>query len=233
MSLKGILFGTIGTLVETSEMQRAAFNAAFALEGIAWYWGRSTYQPLLDISGGRNRIRHYAEKENTTLTEQKIKDVHETKSRIYQYHIQEYGLALRPGVSQLIHRAFDEGIKLAFASTTPQKNIEAIAIALGNRSPYRYFNLITNADTVKNRKPAPDVYLHVLNLLELAKDEVIAIENTQSNVRAAILAGIRCVATPGENVQHQDFSTAVAVAKPAQIANLDWMRSLLSKPSVV
>ncbi|MFT7179418.1 MAG: phosphoglycolate phosphatase-like HAD superfamily hydrolase, partial [Oceanospirillaceae bacterium] len=38
MTTKAILFGSIGTLVETSELQRRAFNQAFSEAGLDWNW---------------------------------------------------------------------------------------------------------------------------------------------------------------------------------------------------
>jgi hypothetical protein len=47
---------------------------------------------------------------------------------------------------------------------------------------------------------------------------------------AAVNAGVACVVPPGAYVTSQDFSEATAVAAPGQIADLDWLRSLLPTP---
>ncbi|MEM1317255.1 MAG: haloacid dehalogenase, partial [Pseudomonadota bacterium] len=62
MTISAILFGSIGTLVETSEHQRHAFNRAFRDSGLDWNWDQPTYRDLLAVSGGQNRIRLYAER---------------------------------------------------------------------------------------------------------------------------------------------------------------------------
>ena len=38
MTFKAILFGSIGTLAETSDLQRNAFNEAFKISGLNWFW---------------------------------------------------------------------------------------------------------------------------------------------------------------------------------------------------
>ena len=38
MSYKAVLFGSIGTLAETSDLQRDAFNEAFKISGLDWFW---------------------------------------------------------------------------------------------------------------------------------------------------------------------------------------------------
>ena len=57
---KALLFGSIGTLVETSEIQRKSFNEAFKKNGLDWYWTKKEYIKLLNKSGGRDRITEYA-----------------------------------------------------------------------------------------------------------------------------------------------------------------------------
>ena len=59
MSLKAVIFGAIGTIAETSDLQRQAFNAAFAEAGLDWHWDSNTYHELLKVNGGQNRIRAY------------------------------------------------------------------------------------------------------------------------------------------------------------------------------
>ena len=45
--MSAVLFGSIGSVVETSEVQRAAFNEAFQKHGLDWQWTRDEYQALL------------------------------------------------------------------------------------------------------------------------------------------------------------------------------------------
>ena len=57
--MKAILFGSIGTLVETSEIQRKSYNLAFEKVGVDWYWNTATYCNLLTEPGGIKRIRKF------------------------------------------------------------------------------------------------------------------------------------------------------------------------------
>ncbi len=54
--MKSILFGSIGVLVESSEIQRKAFNEAFKEFGLDWYWNVANYIKMLEKPGGLNRI---------------------------------------------------------------------------------------------------------------------------------------------------------------------------------
>ena len=40
--MKALFFGSIGTIVETSEIQRQSFNLAFKEAGLNWYWNIAT-----------------------------------------------------------------------------------------------------------------------------------------------------------------------------------------------
>jgi phosphoglycolate phosphatase-like HAD superfamily hydrolase len=58
--MSAILFGSIGTIADTSELQRQAFNQAFKAHGLDWCWDREEYLTLLEKSGGQKRIADYA-----------------------------------------------------------------------------------------------------------------------------------------------------------------------------
>jgi len=62
MDYKAILFGSIGTLIETSDFQRESFNEAFKEAGLDWYWDQEDYRLLLKQSGGTKRIEDFAKK---------------------------------------------------------------------------------------------------------------------------------------------------------------------------
>ena len=64
---KALLFGSIGTIVETSEIQRKSFNEAFKLFGLDWNWTKREYQSLLSKSGGKDRISRYALKKKNIV----------------------------------------------------------------------------------------------------------------------------------------------------------------------
>jgi beta-phosphoglucomutase-like phosphatase (HAD superfamily) len=56
--LQALIFDVDGTLADTESAHRAAFNQAFAEEGLDWNWDEALYTELLNISGGKERILH-------------------------------------------------------------------------------------------------------------------------------------------------------------------------------
>ena len=71
MTIKAILFGSIGTLLETSDIQRNSFNEAFKISGLDWFWDEDEYRKLLQKSGGTTRIQDFAKKAKSKLMEEK------------------------------------------------------------------------------------------------------------------------------------------------------------------
>jgi hypothetical protein len=78
--MSAVLFGSISTLADTSELQRRAFNEAFVASGLDWNWSRDDYPAMLDSNGGAERIRDYAatREENVDAAA-----VHALKSEIF------------------------------------------------------------------------------------------------------------------------------------------------------
>ncbi len=76
-----ILFGSISTLADTSELQRRAFNDAFEAYGLDWEWSRDDYASMLGSNGGADRIAQYAASRGLDVD---AAAVHAKKSEIFQ-----------------------------------------------------------------------------------------------------------------------------------------------------
>jgi phosphoglycolate phosphatase-like HAD superfamily hydrolase len=58
MTLRALVFDVDGTLSDTEETHRRAFNAAFRDLGLPHAWGEDEYLALLDVVGGKERLAH-------------------------------------------------------------------------------------------------------------------------------------------------------------------------------
>ena len=191
---QALFFGSLGTLVETSELQRQAFNRAFTQAGLGWYWNVATYCELLQIVGGKNRIQHHA---MTPLNPDKVEEIHQAKEA-YFAEMMAGGEQARPGVVELIQAAKARGIPVYWVTTTSQANIDAVLQALAGQVERADFERIFTKDDVDQAKPNPQVYQMALEVAGVEADQVLAIEDTLENQQAAQAAGIECVFYPWE-----------------------------------
>lgn len=201
--MKAILFGSIGTLIETSDLQREAFNQAFKEAGLDWYWDQEDYTKLLKKSGGTKRIEDFAEKNNTNVDAKKIR---ERKTQIYNDKINSSLISPRDGVLDVLEYALKNKIKIGFVTSTTLDNIDAVFKTLNNQIKKNYFDFIGNNKLIKEAKPAPDIYIKALNSLELNSSECIAIEDSVESALSACRAKIKCIAFPGLFHVDDDFS---------------------------
>jgi HAD superfamily hydrolase (TIGR01509 family) len=205
MRMTAILFGSIGTLADTSELQREAFNAAFAEHGLDWEWTQQEYQSLLSESGGAGRIATYAQARGADVD---ADAVHATKSEIFQRRLREGGIEPRPEVAATIETARSQGVKIALVTTTSADNIAALKEALAPTVDLDSFDLILDTSDADEPKPAKDIYAVALQRLGENATDVLVIEDNVGGVTAAVSAGLNCIAFPGENNADHDFSAA-------------------------
>ncbi|MBW4658053.1 MAG: HAD-IA family hydrolase [Drouetiella hepatica Uher 2000/2452] len=203
--MSAILFGSIGTIADTSELQRQAFNQAFEANGLNWYWNQEEYLKMLEQSGGQKRIAAYASSTGQTVDAAAI---HRSKSEIFQKNLTESQVSPRSGVVETIQSAKSKGLKLALVTTTSQENIALLIEALRPNIQATDFDVIVNASSIEHPKPDKSAYVFALEKLGEKSDSCVAIEDNVDGVEAATSAGLACVAFPGENTAHHDFVKA-------------------------
>jgi HAD superfamily hydrolase (TIGR01509 family) len=211
--IKAIIFDVDGTLSETEEVHRNAFNSAFKKKGLPWHWDQSQYRQLLNVSGGKERILHFIEQHDRQYLEQEdleefIRDIHLTKTEQYTQLVRTGHARLRPGIRQLIRDISNQGIRLAIATTTSLPNVEALLESAYGSEGVDLFEVICAGDSVPMKKPAPDIYVAALTQLSLAADECIAIEDSRNGLLSAVAAGIATIITPGVYTDDQCFDEA-------------------------
>jgi HAD superfamily hydrolase (TIGR01509 family) len=208
-----LIFDIDGTLAETEELHRQAFNHAFARHGLDWQWDRAVYKGLLRVTGGKERMRAYHAwlRIAAPLSDEDIAALHRIKTARYAELVETGCCPLRPGVIELLAAAKARGQRLAIATTTSHGNIDALlSQALGTNWAAE-FDAIVAGDDVGHKKPAPDVYLETLARLKLGAADCVAIEDSANGLIAASRAGIPVLITRSMFFAEDDFSEARAV----------------------
>lgn len=214
--LRALIFDVDGTLAETErDAHRPAFNRAFADAGLDWNWSVEFYGKLLEVAGGKERIRHYIEQyqSNFPLPDDLdgfVAELHAAKMRHFRQLVGDR-IAPRKGVRRLLQEAREQGMGLAIATTSAQENVEALLKRAIAPESLSWFDAIGAGDMVAEKKPAPDIYHYVLETLNLRPEECLAIEDSHQGLLAARSADLTTIITLNDYTRNQDFSAAALV----------------------
>ncbi len=213
MKPEALIFDVDGTLADTEEAHRAAFNGAFAEHGLDWHWSKPQYARLLRTAGGKERIAAYLETLDLAPTERRsvaarIADIHRSKTAQFTAMVNSGVVPLRDGVVRLLDEARALGVRAAIATTTTFENIRALLQTNLGAGALGRFAVVGAGDQVQKKKPSPDIYLYVLRQLALPAAGCVAIEDSANGLAAAKAAGLFTVVTPTFWTLEEDFSAA-------------------------
>jgi beta-phosphoglucomutase-like phosphatase (HAD superfamily) len=221
--LQALIFDVDGTLADTEMAHLTAFNHAFKALGLDWHWDTAQYTKLLEVSGGKERIKAYwsslpnpPKSISTEALNQTIDLLHETKTAAYEQAVQDGMVSMRPGVLALIEQAQKQNLRLAIATTTSPVNIAYLLRQAMGPDWKMNFQVIEDASTAHRKKPDPMVYLQTLKRLGLHASECIAIEDSANGLQAAKAAQLPTLITYNEFTAHHCFDGALRV-----LPNLD------------
>lgn len=229
--LQALIFDVDGTLADTERAHMAAFNHAFKEMGMDWVWDEALYTELLNISGGKERILHYWKQVNPDIKalnpqslDDRINRIHELKTAAYEHAVNHGEVSLRPGVLRLMDEALKTGLQLAIATTTSPVNIAALLRHAIGADWRMNFSAIGDASTAPIKKPHPQVYLQMLDALQLPASHCLAFEDSNNGLRAATAAGLATIVTPNPFTAHHDFTGALKVVPDLSQVNLVQLR---------
>ncbi len=215
--LEALIFDVDGTLADTErDGHRVAFNQAFAEAGLDWDWTVELYGELLQVTGGKERIRLYVEKflDGFELDED-IADfaakLHKRKTHFYLELLQSGAIPLRPGVERLINEAREAGLRLAIATTTTPANVTYLLTATLGADAIDWFEVIAAGDIVPAKKPAPDIYDWALQQMDLAPESCLAFEDSLNGIKSSLAANLKTLITVNGYTKDDDFSGAALV----------------------
>lgn len=206
--LEAIIFDVDGTVAETEDLHRRAFNLAFSRHGVDLAWDAREYRRLLRVAGGKERIARSLAEHEMPRPLAGIAAIHATKTELYTSMLAAEGVPWRPGVLRLMREARRIGLRLAIATTTTEANLEPLFGPVLGSGWRRSFAAVAAGDAVARKKPAPDIYLEVLKRLGAKAARCAAFEDSAAGVRAARDAGCLVVATRSRWLPDDDLGDA-------------------------
>jgi HAD superfamily hydrolase (TIGR01509 family) len=238
--MKALIFDCDGVLVDTErDGHRVAFNRAFAVKGYDIEWDVELYGKLLEVAGGKERMRHYLDSNGwpaeTVDKDALIKELHKLKTDLFMQIIESGQLPLRPGVARLIDEAISANITLAICSTSNERAVNLVAGRLLGPERKAHFSEILAGDVVSKKKPDPEIYNLASQRLGAGPSECVVVEDSRNGLLAAKAAGMRCLVTTNGYTKNEDFDEADLVVSelgdpPNVQVTMEAVRGLVDRP---
>jgi HAD superfamily hydrolase (TIGR01509 family) len=210
--IKAIFFDQDGVVIDTEkDGHRVAFNETFKEFGYGFQWDVERYHELLQISGGKERMRHYFHDEGLFPDQKQDEEddliikLHKRKTEIFIGLIESGRLPLRTGVKRLMKEAMDRGLKIGICTTANERAANAIAKGMLQDIQFAF---VLAGDVVSKKKPDPEIYLLALKKTGLQPQECVVIEDSRNGVLAAKNAGMWVVATTNIYTEKEDLHEA-------------------------
>ncbi|MEV0799631.1 HAD-IA family hydrolase [Kribbella sp. NPDC050281] len=209
--LAAVVFDVDGTLVDSErDGHRVAFNAAFEEAGLPDHWDITTYGRLLRITGGARRLAVWFEQTGRSSEDARrlAERLHARKTAIMRDLIEDGQVRARPGVHRLLDELEAGGVPVHVATTGTRAWVEPLLDRVfGPR-----FQIVVTGTEVPDLKPSPAAYDEVLRQAGCPVEQTVAVEDSQNGVRAAVAAGLPCVAAYNDYTRDDDLSEAALVA---------------------
>ena len=222
-NLEALIFDVDGTLADTEkDGHLVAFNMAFEEAGLDWNWSVELYGRLLEVTGGKERIKFYLSNFykdergedfeipvsiNKPLDEFVV-DLHAAKTRFYMQLMEEGAVPLRTGVVRLFNEAREAGLRLAIATTTTPANVTSLLTHTLGADAIDWFEVIAAGDVVPAKKPAPDIYTYAMEKMNLSSEQCLAFEDSYNGLLSSKGADLKTIITINDYTAGHDFSGA-------------------------
>jgi beta-phosphoglucomutase len=115
----------------------------------------------------------------------------ERKEQIYRAAAKREGIALLPGVRELLDGLKRLGWRQAVGSSAPRANLDLILAVTGTEAD---FDAIVSAEDTTRGKPDPEVFQVAADRIEVPADHCVVFEDAIAGAQAAKAAGMKCVA---------------------------------------
>ena len=209
MTIKAALFDQDGVIIDTErDGHRVSFNMTFAEFGFTDEWSVEYYHELLQIAGGKERMKHHAQTKGFSKPipaeelDELVKAMHKRKTALFVELIETGKLPLRPGIHRFMKELMAAGIKIGVCTTSNEQAAKAITEKVLKDI---HFDIVLAGDVVKNKKPDPEIYNLALEKLGLKPDEAMVVEDSKNGVKASKAAGIKTIVTFNGYTEKEDI----------------------------
>lgn len=234
-----LLFDCDGVIIETEELHRLAYNAAFkaaglTIDGEPVDWSVAYYDVLQNtVGGGKGKMRYHFRNYTgvfpmvggnpapaTKEAEEALIDaLQDHKTELYKELIEEKAVP-RPGVIELMDEALaDPRIAVGVCSASTKAAVtKVLDVTLGAERREK-LNVCILGDDVSKLKPDPMIYTTAAERIGIDPSKCVVIEDSMVGLRAAKGAGMKCVITYTSSTGGEDFYGEGADAKVPELGS--------------
>lgn len=213
MALQALIFDVDGTVAETADIHRAAFNRAFKMQGLSWHWDREIYSQLAPVEFSLPKLRLFAvasrrSGHGTVPDHAELAKIAALKSQIYCRLLREGAAHLRPGVARLMKESMHEGLALGAVSTSTRVETQALLTATLGFQNLNWITSLKTAEDANLHSAERSLYRAVLDDIGLKGHQALAIDDSASGAAAAADNGLAVLATPSMYTSSHRFDRA-------------------------
>ena len=197
---KAFIFDMDGVLIDSENLYKTIESRLFLDVGIMM-------DPLEHVSyqGSSNPVMWARIKEKHGLGQPLQELVDKTEKTVIEYFSSLPCIDPMPGVVELLLLLKEKKRKIALASSS---TIDVIRIILEKTGLGDFFDVIAESLEAGAGKPDPAIFLLAQRKLGIPKENCLIIEDSTNGIKAALAAGIYCIAFNGPGSEHQDQSEA-------------------------
>jgi HAD superfamily hydrolase (TIGR01509 family) len=206
--IKAVFFDQDGVIIDTErDGHRVSFNLTFKEFGFTDEWSVDYYHELLQIAGGKERMKHHLQTRGFSKpippekVDDLIKEMHKRKTAIFVELIETGKLPLRPGIHRFMKEAMQAGLTIGVCTTSNEQAAKAITEKILADIK---FDIVLAGDVVNKKKPDPEIYNLALTRTGLKADEVMVVEDSKNGVLAAKAAGTNVIVTTNSYTEKED-----------------------------
>lgn len=185
--IRGVLFDMDGLVLDSEILY-----SRFWREACAFYGFTMTYEQSLEMRA-LNKVAAAAKLRGFFGETADYKTLREKRMELMDAFVEKEGVAVKPGIFELMDYLQQQGIAAAITSSSP---LERIRNHLARHGLDTRFNALCSGHDVPNGKPAPDIYLYGAKSLGLKPEECLALEDAPNGILSAYRAGCRTVMVP-------------------------------------
>lgn len=202
---KALIFDMDGVIVDSENLYTEIEQDLFRQLDL-----KISHEEHITYQGTSNVMMWKRIKEKHGISKSLDECVYLTNQTVQSYFESLESIAPMDGVEELLSELQNNNIRLAVASSS---TIEIINIILEKTGLKKYFPVVVDSLMAGAGKPDPAIFLLAAKSLGVQPEQCIVVEDSFNGIRAALAAGMYCIAYNGPGSEHQDQSAANWIIK--------------------